>query len=132
MGSVEYVGDEFNITGLTEIIFEANSVYPERDRDFKYVGELSRMGARIKVEGNSAVINGIERYSGACLVAPDLRAGAALVIAALAAEGFSTIEDIKYILRGYENFDGKIRDLGGMIQLVDSDKEVQKFKLMVG
>jgi len=108
---------------ITESIFENR---------FKYVNELSRMGARIKVEGNSAVINGIENYSGANLVAPDLRAGAALVIAALAADGFSTIEDIKYILRGYENFDGKIRDLGGKIDLVDSDKEVQKFKLRVG
>ena len=108
---------------ITESIFENR---------FKYVGELARMGARIKVEGNSAVINGIEKYSGASLEAPDLRAGAALVIAALAAEGFSTIENIKYVLRGYENFDGKIRDLGGMIRVVDSDKEVQKFKLMVG
>jgi len=108
---------------ITESIFENR---------FKYVNELARMGARIKVEGNSAVINGIERYTGANLVAPDLRAGAALVIAALAADGFSTIEDIKYVLRGYEDFDGKIRDLGGMIQVVDSDKEVQKFKLMVG
>ena len=90
------------------------------------------MGARIKVEGNSAVINGIEGYTGASLVAPDLRAGAALVIAALAAEGFSTVEDIKYILRGYEDFDGKIRSLGGQISVVDSDKEVQKFKLRVG
>lgn len=108
---------------ITESIFENR---------FKYVNELARMGARIKVEGNSAVINGIERYTGANLVAPDLRAGAALVIAALAADGFSTIEDIKYVLRGYEDFDGKIRELGGMIQVVDSDKEVQKFKLMVG
>ena len=90
------------------------------------------MGARIKVEGNSAVINGVERYTGANMVAPDLRAGAALVIAALAAEGFSTIDDIKYILRGYEDFDGKIRELGGMIEVVDSDKELQKFKLRVG
>ena len=90
------------------------------------------MGARIKVEGNSAVINGIESYTGANLVAPDLRAGAALVIAALAAEGFSTVEDIEYILRGYEDFDGKIRALGGKIELVDSDKELQKFKLRVG
>ena len=55
------------------------------------------MGARIKVEGNSAVITGVDGYTGANLVAPDLRAGAALVIAALAAEGFSTIDDIKYI-----------------------------------
>lgn len=108
---------------ITESIFENR---------FKYVSELSRMGARIKVEGNSAVISGIERYSGANLVAPDLRAGAALVIAALAADGFSTVEDIKYILRGYEDFDGKIRALGGQIQVVDSDKEIQKFKLRVG
>lgn len=108
---------------ITESIFENR---------FKYVGELSRMGARIKVEGNSAVINGIEGYTGANLVAPDLRAGAALVIAALAAEGFSTVEDIKYILRGYEDFDGKIRSLGGQISVVDSDKELQKFKLRVG
>ena len=108
---------------ITESIFENR---------FKYVSELSRMGARIKVEGNSAVINGIEGYTGASLVAPDLRAGAALVIAALAAEGFSTVEDIKYILRGYEDFDGKIRSLGGQISVVDSDKEVQKFKLRVG
>jgi hypothetical protein len=90
----------------------------------KIINELSRMGARIKVEGNSAVINGIEGYTGANLVAPDLRAGAALVIAALAAEGFSTVDDIKYILRGYEDFDGKIRALGGQIQVVDSDKEL--------
>ncbi len=108
---------------ITESIFENR---------FKYVGELSRMGARIKVEGNAALITGIEKYSGANLVAPDLRAGAALVIAALSAEGFSTIEDIKYILRGYENFDGKIRDLGGQIEVVETDKELQKFKLRVG
>lgn len=108
---------------ITESIFENR---------FKYVNELSRMGARIKVEGNSAVINGIEKYTGANLVAPDLRAGAALVIAALAADGFSTIEDIKYILRGYEDFDGKIRALGGQIEVVSSDREVQKFKLRVG
>ncbi|MGN0152182.1 MAG: UDP-N-acetylglucosamine 1-carboxyvinyltransferase [Wujia sp.] len=108
---------------ITESIFENR---------FKYVNELSRMGARIKVEGNSAIINGIENYTGANLVAPDLRAGAALVIAALAADGFSTVEDIKYILRGYEDFDGKIRSLGGQIEVVDSDKEMQKFKLRVG
>lgn len=111
------------VSVITESIFENR---------FKYVGELSRMGARIKVEGNSAVITGIEGYVGANMVAPDLRAGAALVIAALAAEGFSTIEDIKFILRGYEDFDGKIRSLGGQIEVVDSDKEIQKFKLRVG
>ena len=108
---------------ITESIFENR---------FKYVGELSRMGARIKVEGNSAVITGVDGYTGANLVAPDLRAGAALVIAALAAEGFSTIDDIKYILRGYEDFDGKIRGLGGQIEVVDDERDVQKFKLRVG
>ena len=108
---------------ITESIFENR---------FKYVSELSRMGARIKVEGNSAVITGVDGYTGANLVAPDLRAGAALVIAALAADGFSTIDDIKYILRGYEDFDGKIRELGGQIEVVDDDRDVQKFKLRVG
>lgn len=111
------------ISVITESIFENR---------FKYVSELSRMGARVRVEGNSAIINGVEKYTGANLVAPDLRAGAALVIAALAAEGFTTIEDIKYILRGYENFDGKIRELGGEIEVVETDKELQKFKLRVG
>lgn len=108
---------------ITESIFENR---------FKYVNELARMGAKIKVEGNTAIITGIEGYVGANLVAPDLRAGAALVIAAMSAEGFSTIEDIKYILRGYEDFDGKIRELGGQIEVVETDKEVQKFKLKVG
>lgn len=108
---------------ITESIFENR---------FKYVNELARMGAKIKVEGNTAIITGVEGYVGANLVAPDLRAGAALVIAAMAAEGFSTIEDIKYILRGYEDFDGKIRELGGQIEVVETDKEVQKFKLKVG
>lgn len=108
---------------ITESIFENR---------FRYVAELARMGAKIKVEGNSAVITGMEGYKGADLVAPDLRAGAALVIAALAAEGFSTVEDIKYILRGYESFDEKIRALGGEIQVIDSEKELMKFKLRVG
>jgi UDP-N-acetylglucosamine 1-carboxyvinyltransferase len=111
----------------TSIIIE--SIFENR---FKYISELSRMGAKVRVEGNSAIITGVEQFTGANMLAPDLRAGAALVIAALAASGFSTVDDIKYILRGYEDFDGKIRSLGGMIELVDSDKEVQKFKLRVG
>jgi UDP-N-acetylglucosamine 1-carboxyvinyltransferase len=111
----------------TSIIIE--SIFENR---FKYISELGRMGAKVRVEGNSAIITGVEQFTGANMVAPDLRAGAALVIAALSANGFSTVEDIKYILRGYEDFDGKIRSLGGMIELVDSDREVQKFKLRVG
>ena len=66
------------------------------------------------------------------MTAPDLRAGAALVIAGLAAEGFTTVDDIHYIQRGYENFEGKLRSLGGMIERVNSEKEAQKFKLKIG
>ena len=108
---------------ITESIFENR---------FKYVDELFRMGGQIKVEGNTAIIDGVEQFVGANVVAPDLRAGAALVIAGLAADGFTVVEDIKYIQRGYEAFDEKIRALGGQIAVVETDKEIQKFKLKVG
>lgn len=108
---------------VTESIFENR---------FKYVDELTRMGANIKVEGNTAIIDGVTKYTGAGIVAPDLRAGAALVIAALAAEGFTTVDDIKYIQRGYEDFHLKLSSLGGQIELVDSEKDLQKFKLKIG
>ena len=108
---------------ITESIFENR---------FKYVDELARMGANMKVEGNVAIIDGVEGYTGANVWAPDLRAGAALVIAGLAAEGFTVVEDIKYIHRGYEKFDEKIRALGGQIEMVETEKEIQKFKLKVG
>ena len=104
---------------VTESIFENR---------FKYVAELARMGAHIRVEGNTAIIDGVESFSGANVAAPDLRAGAALVIAALVADDFSVISDIKYIQRGYEKFDEKIRGLGGKIEKVDTDKDIQKFK----
>ncbi|MDO5140190.1 MAG: UDP-N-acetylglucosamine 1-carboxyvinyltransferase [Eubacteriales bacterium] len=92
---------------VTESVFENR---------FKYVEELIRMGADIRVERNVAVVDGIERFSGASISAPDLRAGAALVIAALQAEGTSVIDGIGYIRRGYENFDKKIAALGGNIE----------------
>ena len=108
---------------VTESIFENR---------FKYVDELTRMGANIKVEGSTAIIEGVKRYSGAAITAPDLRAGAALVLAALAADGFSTVDDIKYIERGYEDFDIKLQSLGAAIELVENDRDLQKFKLRVG
>ncbi|MCH5270182.1 MAG: UDP-N-acetylglucosamine 1-carboxyvinyltransferase [Lachnospiraceae bacterium] len=108
---------------VTESIFENR---------FKYVDELIRMGASIKVEGNTAIVNGIGQYTGASINAPDLRAGAALVLAALAAEGYSCIEDIHYIQRGYEDFHLKLQMLGAQIEKVDSSKELQKFKLKIG
>ncbi|MCR4715614.1 MAG: UDP-N-acetylglucosamine 1-carboxyvinyltransferase [Lachnospiraceae bacterium] len=107
---------------ITESIFENR---------FRYVDELARMGAKIQVEGNTAIITGINGYTGADMVAPDLRAGAALVIAGLAADGYSAIENIELIQRGYEHFETKLQDLGAQISLVDNDKDEQKFKLKV-
>ena len=108
---------------VTESIFENR---------FTYVDELSRMGANIQVEGNVAIIRGVERYTGARVCAPDLRAGAALVVAGLAADGVTVVDDIYYIQRGYENLEGKLRQLGAQIEKVSSEKEIQKFKLKVG
>ncbi|MBR6172005.1 MAG: UDP-N-acetylglucosamine 1-carboxyvinyltransferase [Eubacterium sp.] len=110
------------ISIVTESIFENR---------FRYVAELIRMGAKIRVEGNTAIITGVPGFTGANLTASDLRAGAALVIAALAAEGVSFIDDIQYVKRGYEDFDTKIRALGGEIEIVDSERSRQKFKLKV-
>ena len=109
---------------ITESIFENR---------FRYVEELRRMGANIKmVEGNTAIIHGVEKYTGATVAAPDLRAGAALVIAGLAAEGYTTVTQIGYIQRGYERFDEKLRVLGGLIEKVDSEKETNKFIYKTG
>ncbi len=108
---------------VTESIFENR---------FKYVDELTRMGASIKVESSTAIIEGVSRYTGASITAPDLRAGAALVIAGLAADGYTVVDDIRYIERGYEDFDGKLRNLGAMIEKVEDDRGIQKFKLKVG
>ena len=91
------------------------------------------MGANIKVEeDNTAIISGVEKYTGATVETPDLRAGAALVIAGLAAEGYTTVTQIGYIQRGYERFDEKLRALGGMIQKVDSEKEANKYIFRTG
>ena len=94
--------------------------------------ELSRMGANIKVEGNTAIIDGVKQLTGARVSSPDLRAGAALVIAGLAAEGFTIVDDIVYIKRGYEDFDGKLRGLGAEITVVNSERDIRKFELSVG
>ncbi len=110
---------------VTETIFENR---------FKYVDELSRMGANIKVESNVAIIEGVTGFTGAAISAPDLRAGAALVVAGLVADGFTTIDSIRYIERGYEDFEKKLSSLGACIAKipVDNEKEIQKFKLKVG
>ena len=92
---------------------------------------LNSMGANIKVESNIAIINGVTRYTGARVNAPDLRAGAALVIAGLVAEGITVIDDIYFIERGYEEFDQKLRGIGAQIEKVSDEKEIQKFILKV-
>ncbi|MCX7747142.1 MAG: UDP-N-acetylglucosamine 1-carboxyvinyltransferase [Clostridia bacterium] len=88
------------------------------DLRFQYVDELKRMGAKIKVEGRIAVIEGTPQLSGAPVKATDLRAGAAMVIAGLIAEGKTEVHDIKYIDRGYEDLEGKLRSLGADIERV--------------
>ena len=89
------------------------------------------MGAVIKVEGNSATIEGVEKFSGTRISAPDLRAGAALCIAGLATDGVTIVDDIKYIQRGYERFEEKLQGIGGIIEKASSEKEIQKFVLKV-
>ena len=107
---------------VTESIFENR---------FKYVDELTRMGADIKVESNIAIFSGVKRYTGARVNAPDLRAGAALVIAGLAAEGITVVDDIYYIQRGYEALEEKLTKIGAKIARVEDEKELQKFILKV-
>ena len=111
------------ISIVTDTIFENR---------FKYVDELTRMGANIRVEGSTAIITGVQRYTGADITAPDLRAGAALVTAALAAEGFTTVDEVRYIQRGYEDFHLKLQALGAQIELVEDPREIQKFRLKTG
>lgn len=108
---------------VTESIFENR---------FKYVAELISMGAKIKVEGNIAIIDGVDSYHGTHISVPDLRAGAALVLAALAAsDGISLVDNIHYIQRGYEDFEKKLQSLGAMIEVVSSERDKQKFTLKV-
>ena len=95
---------------------------------FRYTDEFKRMGAQLQVDGNLAIIEGVERLTGAQLEACDLRAGAAMLIAALAAHGISEITNVQYIERGYEDVIGKIRAIGGSIRAV----EVPEEELVVG
>lgn len=111
---------------VTETIFENR---------FMYVDELTRMGASIRVvEGNSAVIEGVEKLTGATVRALDLRCGAALVVAGLMSDGITTVEHIEYVDRGYEKFQKKLQSLGACIEKIDSEdtRALQKFKRKVG
>ena len=98
----------------TSIIVE--NIFENR---FKYTQELNKMGAKITVEGKSAIIRGVRKLYGANVKATDLRGGAALVLAGLSAKGVTKVDDIEYILRGYENFDKKLRKINADIQMID-------------
>ncbi len=98
----------------TSIIVE--NIFENR---FKYTQELNKMGAKITVEGKSAIIRGVRKIYGANVKATDLRGGAALVLAGLSAKGITKVENIEYILRGYENFDKKLRNINADIQMID-------------
>jgi len=95
---------------ITETVFENR---------FMHVDELKRMGANIKIEGRSAIVQGVESLNAATVAATDLRAGAALVLAALTANGTSEIREVYHIERGYENLEGKLRGLGAEINKVE-------------
>ena len=110
----------------TSVVVE--SIFENR---FKYVLELARMGAEIRIEGNTAMVSGVSSLSGAELQVPDLRAGAALVLAALAANGVSTVSQIHYVERGYEHFVEKLKGLGASIELVEDEREARKLAMKV-
>jgi UDP-N-acetylglucosamine 1-carboxyvinyltransferase len=93
----------------------SESLYENR---FRHVGELAKMGARIAVEGRSAIITGPSRLHGAAVSVPDIRSGAALVIAALCAEGTTVLESVFHLDRGYESLDTKLRSLGAGVERV--------------
>lgn len=117
------------VLGIAEgVSTVSESIFENR---FKYVDELARMGANIKVEGTVAIVTGVEKYTGAQVCTPDLRAGAALIIAAVAADGITVMDDIHFIQRGYEDIVGKLQGIGATIELVESEHELQKFKLKV-
>ena len=111
---------------VTESIFENRFIFTD---------ELAKMGAQVKVEGNSAIIVGVprDRVTGAKMSAPDLRAGAALVVAGLVADGVTIVNQIGYIERGYEDFDIKMRSLGADIEKIDEkdEKAITRFKQQV-
>lgn len=106
-------------------VAEGTSVVTENvyERRFRYISELQRMGADIKQDGRTAIVKGVERLTGAPVTATDLRAGAALIVAALGADGDSEISGVEHIDRGYEYLVEKLRTLGAEIVRADSERK---------
>ena len=111
--------DMQSIFGTTMTVAKGTSIIIENifENRFKYLNELSRMGAKFTIEGRSAIIKGVRRLSGAKVKACDLRGGVSMVLAGLYANGITTVENIEYILRGYDNLEKKIQGLGGKIKM---------------
>ena len=107
------IGTVLSVANGTSIIVE--NIFENR---YKYITELQKMGAKINVEGKTAIIKGVKKLYGAKVHATDLRGGASLVLAGLVAKGTTNVENIEYILRGYENLDGKLKNLGAEIYMV--------------
>ena len=98
------------------------------DNRYKYIEELRKMGAQVQVDGRTAFIQGVDRLTGATVKACDLRGGAAVIIAGLAAEGITRVEDIQYVERGYQDIVGKLTALGADIRCVDEPDEPAGFR----
>ena len=98
------------------------------DNRFRYTDELIKMSADIMVESNTAIVRGVDALTGARMSAPDLRAGAALVIAGLAAQGCSIVDDVEYIERGYEHFVSKLKLLGAQIEEAPTEADVRRLR----
>jgi UDP-N-acetylglucosamine 1-carboxyvinyltransferase len=111
------------LAGGTSMVIE--SIFDNR---FRYTDELIKMSADIMVESNTAIVRGVKSLTGARMSAPDLRAGAALVIAGLAADGCSVLDDIEYIERGYEHFVEKLKSLGAQIEKACGDQEIKQLR----
>ena len=113
--------DMQSVLGVTLSVAKGTSVITENifENRFKYLNELKKMGAKFTTEGRMAVIRGVRRLSKANVRATDLRGGAALVIAGLNAKGRTTVENIEYILRGYESLEKKLQSLGANICIED-------------
>ena len=112
------------VTFLTTIEGTSTAREGVWDNRFRYTNELKRMGANIRVEGKIAIVDGVEKLVGSHVRATDLRAGAAMIIAGLMAEGTTEISDIYHIDRGYENFEAKFVSLGGQIERIQVVEDI--------
>jgi UDP-N-acetylglucosamine 1-carboxyvinyltransferase len=109
---------------------EGNSIITETvfENRLRHVAELQRLGANIRVKGNHAIVRGVPFLSGARVLATDLRASAALVLAGLAAEGKTIIQGLQHLDRGYDNLEAKLRLLGAKLQRIPDESQAEAWE----